>query len=379
MTKSHPYLNNLTPLRGAAAIWVGIYHFGTTVPLLQQNHTMIIAKGYMMVDLFFIMSGFIMRHVYGDHFSLQITKPDLQRFVVARFARIYPLHFFTLLVAILMAAFAHDWNPVNDPAAIPTNLLLLQSFGLHQLSTWNRPSWSLSAEWAAYMVFPFLALFLSRKWQLAYWILPPLILLVYIALMYWIPPAGIGNAERLVMHKLDVTYDYGFLRGIAGFTLGMLAYGLYAKSRTRDLFSGDSIVLVFIVATLFFMHLGVNDLLLVVAFGSIVLCFASNGGYLHRLCNFKPAQFFGKVSYSIYLMQWIVTPLYVKLVRSSGIIPLFPAVSFFHRLVYVLMYMILLIGFSSVTYHLIEKPCRNFINRKYAHFARAKNREVISG
>ena len=378
MVNSHPYLNNLTPLRGAAATWVAIYHFGTTVPLFQERQTTIIAKGYMMVDLFFIMSGFIMRYVYGVHFTRQVTKPDLQRFIVARFARIYPLHLFTLLVAIIMAASAGNWNPVNDPAAIPTNLLLLQSFGIHRLSTWNRPSWSLSAEWAAYMVFPLLSVFFYRQRRLAYWVLPPLIALVYIALVYWIPPAGIGNADRLILHKLDVTYDYGFLRGIAGFTLGMIGYGLYTQPRIYQIFDEDAIALVFISATLLCMHTGVNDLFLIIAFLGVTLCFASNSGYIHQVCNFRPAQFLGKISYSIYLMQWIVTPLFITLVKSSGIIPLFPPVSFFHRLVYVLTYMLLLIGLSSVTYSGIEKPCRNFINRKYAHFIKVKHPDAIS-
>src|ERR1700677_1206832 len=106
MPNSHPFLNNLTPLRGAAATWVAVYHFGTTVPLFSASQTMLVAKGYTMVDLFFIMSGFIMRHVYGNSFKERITIPNVHRFVVARFARIYPLHFFTLTTLVVLTIFS---------------------------------------------------------------------------------------------------------------------------------------------------------------------------------------------------------------------------------------------------------------------------------
>jgi peptidoglycan/LPS O-acetylase OafA/YrhL len=370
MPKEHTYLNNLTPLRGIAAVWVAIYHFGTIVPLFNPSQTMLVAKGYTMVDLFFIMSGFIMRHVYGNSFAGQITKSNLQRFFVARFARIYPLHFFTLFMLILITAFSGDWNIVNGPSAIPTNVLLLQSFGIEKLSTWNRPSWSLSAEWAAYMVFPLLAFFFNERRKLACLLLPWFITLSYIALMYWLPPAGIGNADRLILHKLDVTYDYGFIRGIAGFSLGMIGYEFYASLRMRKFFGEDSIALLAISITLFCMDRGVNDMLLVLSFFGVVLCFASNGGYLYQLCCLRSVQFIGKVSYSIYLIQWIMMLFFVKAVRASGIVPLFPPESFFQRTVYVIVYLFLLVGFSAVTYYCIENPCRNFINRRYFSFVK---------
>jgi peptidoglycan/LPS O-acetylase OafA/YrhL len=365
MPNSHPYLNNLTPLRGAAATWVAVYHFGTTVPLFSPDQTMLVAKGYTMVDLFFIMSGFIMQHVYGQSFKAQITQSGVYRFIVARFARIYPLHFFTLATLVVLTSISGNWNLVNDPSAILTNVFLLQSFPIERLSTWNRPSWSLSAEWAAYMVFPLLALFFSRRRKLAYWVVPMILLLAYVALVYWIPPAGIGNRDRLILHKLDVTYDYGFLRGIAGFTLGMLGHGLYSNIKIREFFGKDWVAAIVILALLVCMHVGANDLLLVAGFFGIVLCFAANSGHLHRLCQLRFPQFVGKVSYSIYLIQSIVTMLFVQLVRSSGIIPIFPPVSFPQRFLYLLVYLALLIGCSAVTYYGIESPCRNFINRKF--------------
>jgi peptidoglycan/LPS O-acetylase OafA/YrhL len=379
MADHHPYLNNLTPLRGVAALWVAVFHFkGSIFIFSHPEYTMLAEKGYMMVDLFFIMSGFIIRHVYGDNFTKPISKLNLRKFFIARVARIYPLHLFTLAFLVVLTYFSGDWNIVNDPAAIPTNILLIHSFGIHKIYTWNRHSWSLSAEWAAYMVFPLLALFFNQKGRLAYIVLIVFVVLSYIALLYWLPPAGYGNADRLVLHKLDVTYDYGFLRGIAGFTLGMLCYGLYSKERLRLFFSKDSVAFVCILATLFCMHLGVNDLLLIVSFAGLVLSFASNCEDLHKICSLKALQFVGKVSYSIYLIQGLVAMLFLWVLGLPWLKALLPPIyesTAIPGTLYVIVFLAFLTGLSSITYYGLENPCRNFINR---HFKPTGKKMAIS-
>ena len=369
MANEHRYLHNLTPLRGIAALWVATYHFGSLLKLIPPKQTMLIEKGYLMVDLFFIMSGFIMWHVYAASFSERITETNFRRFMVARFARIYPLHLFTLFVLIGMSYISGNWNPVNDPHAILTNVFMLQSMGFERLSTWNRPSWSLSAEWAAYMVFPLLALFMSQKKRLSRIVLPIGIVIAYFALVFLIPPMGIGNADRLVLHKLDVTYDYGYIRGIAGFTLGMLCYGLYLDDRTRRYLSKDRVAVILAATALICMHFGTNDLFLILPFAGITLCFAANSGYIHKACNASVLQFLGKVSYSIYLVQWIATDLFTAGFRRFHLnVLFFPSVgapSFLERLAVTLLFLLFLVFLSAITYNLIENPCRNFINRTF--------------
>src|SRR5664279_2124889 len=166
MQPMHKYLSNLTPLRGIAAIWVAVYHFqGIAVTFISSGSTHLIDRGYIMVDLFFIMSGFIICHVYRKSFEEGLTAKNFKQFFIARFARIYPLHLFVLIVLILWIAKigVGGLGMVFDPTSIPTNLLLIHSFGIHKVFTWNVPSWSISAEWWAYMAFPFLVFFLYRK------------------------------------------------------------------------------------------------------------------------------------------------------------------------------------------------------------------------
>src|SRR6185369_10335568 len=87
-------LPSLTALRGIAAIVVMIYHFAT-MAFGRDDLPEAIKRGYMAVDLFFLLSGFVLSHVYGRHFVITIDRRDLASFAWARLARIYPVHLLT--------------------------------------------------------------------------------------------------------------------------------------------------------------------------------------------------------------------------------------------------------------------------------------------
>ena len=229
MQPTHKYLSNLTPLRGIAALWVVVFHFSEIVAkFVSTDRSLLLSKGYLMVDLFFIMSGFIICHVYQENFQSGFSGYNFRRFIVARFARVYPLHFITLLLSIAIFVPMFGWDPLFDnPRAIPTNLLLIHSFGIHKLFNWNVPSWSISAEWWAYMVFPLLAIFIYRKKGMAVILLALFVVLAYLSIMFWIPRVNAFDPSSPHRQNLDVTFDYGFLRGLAGFISGMILYKAY--------------------------------------------------------------------------------------------------------------------------------------------------------
>ena len=95
------YFSNLTPLRGIAALLTVIFHVSLMAGPLAFN-TQVLHRMYLMVDFFFVLSGFIMCHVYGELFSEKVTMPAFKKFTIARFARVYPLHFVTLLYTIIL-------------------------------------------------------------------------------------------------------------------------------------------------------------------------------------------------------------------------------------------------------------------------------------
>lgn len=100
------HIPSLTPLRGIAAVLVIIYH---TDSLLRAQHlgrlvygTGFFARGYLWVDFFFVLSGFIITHVYGDWFTPRISAAPLRNYLLARFARLYPLYLFALGVTVVL-------------------------------------------------------------------------------------------------------------------------------------------------------------------------------------------------------------------------------------------------------------------------------------
>ncbi len=365
------YLSNLTPLRGIAALLVALFHFEMAIArFIPAKLTMFFEKCYLMVDLFFIMSGFIILHVYKDDFAFRISRNSLRKYFVARFARIYPLHFFAMLLlvtgVIIFSPPGTYPNPIENPSAIPTGFLLLHSYYIHPIYTWNIPSWSISAEWAAYLIFPFLALFLSKKKLSAFIVFVIFIIAAYISIMYFLPRKNFMYPLIPVPHNLNTTYDYGFLRGIAGFMTGMLVYKLYQWCSLKNLLHKDIFALTIIILVVLALHFAVSDAYCVILFAALVLGFALNEGYLHAFCNNRFAQYVGKISYSIYMMQIFLQEPFSKGLRLPGVVGFGRGkmnIALVSGLGYFFIYLLLLLAISSITYYTIEQPCRKWINR----------------
>jgi peptidoglycan/LPS O-acetylase OafA/YrhL len=200
----------LEALRGVAACAVALHH---SPFMLKAEPAAFVASSYLFVDFFFILSGFVMTHVYRDRITQGLP---FKNYLLLRLGRLYPLHVFAHLLYALSVfgkwlLYAAGVGASNPAQALPlgsfwTNLLLLQGFGAYGYLYWNRPSWSIGAELGVYVIFFVFTATLDRRGRL----LPPLVfaLLLYGALLV--------HDER----RLDITYDFGLLRCIAGFYLG---------------------------------------------------------------------------------------------------------------------------------------------------------------
>ncbi len=349
---------------------VAIFHFEMAIArFVPVKDTMFFEKCYLMVDLFFIMSGFIILHVYKDDFAVRIGG-SFKKYIIARFARIYPLHFFAMLLLVtgvlLFSPVGTYPNPIENPAAIPTGFLLLHSYYIHNLYTWNIPSWSISAEWAAYLLFPFLALFLSKKKLFAIVLFSMGVVAAYVSIMYFLPRRNFFNPSIPVPHNLNTTYDYGFLRGIAGFTTGMIVYTIYQWASPKGKFQKDGFAVVTILLLALALHFAINDAYCVILFAALVFGFALNNSNLHSVCNNRILQYIGNISYSIYLMQIFLQEPFSKGLRLPGVVGFGRGkqnIDFTSGLGFCLIYLVLLLAISSVTYYTIELPCRRWINR----------------
>ena len=169
------FIGQLTGVRFVAAFWVLLYHYqgalataGLLVPVLHE----VLRVGRLGVDLFFALSGFILTHTYLTRMGPNITWPKSRHFLWLRLARIYPVHFVMLNVAGLAVlaqqkfgsstAGSRDWLNARDYLK---QVLLIHEWGPNPQRGWNFPAWSLSMEWLAYLLFPFLVLALFRFHQ----------------------------------------------------------------------------------------------------------------------------------------------------------------------------------------------------------------------
>jgi peptidoglycan/LPS O-acetylase OafA/YrhL len=163
MTQQRLY--EIDALRGIAALIVafvfhvhhmlGYYRTGPLdgLPVFSWLHD----YGYTLVDLFFVVSGFVFSHVYLANGRMTCSGAD---FALARFARLYPLHLVTLIAAagVLAAgvpATANDGN--NDAYHFVLNLFMLQESGLNTGLSFNSPAWSISVEVVCYLLFYLIA------------------------------------------------------------------------------------------------------------------------------------------------------------------------------------------------------------------------------
>jgi peptidoglycan/LPS O-acetylase OafA/YrhL len=373
MTGKSGYLSNLTPLRGFAAILVAVFHFEMAIGrFVPAAATMFFEKSYLMVDLFFVFSGFIMLHVYGRAFDKVIQPGQLRHFFVARFARTYPLHLFTLLLLVVIVRYLTNWgNPpiiLEQPRDILPNVVILQSFGVCKIYNWNIPSWSISAEWGAYLVFPFLTLWISRQRKAASILLTFGVVAAWCCIMFVLPRKNPIDPAIPVPHNLNTTFDYGWLRGLAGFTAGMMVYQLYRWSGVGRVVGSDAASVVMLLLVAAGLNFAINDALVVVLFAALVLNFSLNNGTLHRVCNNRVLQYLGDISYSIYLMQIFLQEPFSHGIRLPGVTGNARGkfnIDFWPGLGYCLIYLVLLVGIASVTYYVVERPCRKWINERW--------------
>src|SRR5688572_16960184 len=163
-------LKPLTSLRFIAAFWVLLYHFKDHLSL-NRGQFGLVADGYLGVDLFFTLSGFILAHVYLA--SLESGRFGYGGFLKNRIARVYPMHLAALAAMLVLFAGATAIGAgVGSPDAfkladLPAHLFMVHAWGATAAVGWNFPSWSISAEWAAYLIFPLVAAIVlkAQRWS----------------------------------------------------------------------------------------------------------------------------------------------------------------------------------------------------------------------
>jgi peptidoglycan/LPS O-acetylase OafA/YrhL len=159
-----PNLPGIAALRYFAALWVVLYHF---TPMFHARLGAPLAgpagNGYLGVNLFFLLSGFVLSYVYRrDDGGLAGSAASFWR---NRFARIVPVYLFAWAATWAMQVrWAHGFSgiPRGSLAGAALSGALLQAWVPGKALAWNSPGWSLSVEAFFYLLFPALLPVLAR-------------------------------------------------------------------------------------------------------------------------------------------------------------------------------------------------------------------------
>ena len=381
--KTTNYISNLTPLRGIAALLTVIFHidlqFGNGGGLLLRlQDSKMINKMYLMVDLFFILSGFIMFHVYGTWFEKGVNTTDFKKFTIARFARVYPLHLFTLCYTIVLFSVAGKLGipetPVlqieNSTFSIFTNLFLLQSMNFHKWFSWVHASWSISTEWWIYMLFPFLVVPFAKLNPLGRAIVAAACVVGYAIITVWlIPlvtfPPEIPFVKPIVADlTINVGYQYGIFRCLFGFVIGMMIYKSYQSNFLKKYLSNGYSLMLLTFGFLICLHFAIPDLFSVLFLPLIILSVAYGSQGINKILNTTILQKIGDWSFSIYLVHqpvFYTLGTFIFYFKISLQFDIFTAWIFSFALIG----LILLV--SYLTYRFIEVPARHWLNPRFSN------------
>ena len=392
--KKIAYLSNLTPLRGIAALLTVIYHVDLMIGgggdmLLKFKDTLLLTRMYLMVDFFFILSGFIMCHVYGELFTNAVKASDFKKFTIARFARVYPLHFVTLTYTIILFFVSAKMGipkdiileVENNTGSIFTNLLLIHSMNLHQWFSWVHASWSISVEWWAYMLFPFLVAPFSRLNTVGKIIISAFCIIGYLTIMFYlIPLVKISPALTAIFgngggpqagDSLNVSFQFGYVRCLCGFILGMMMYQGFKTEWGKRLLGNGYTLIVLAIGSFVCMHFALPDVFAVAFFPFILLSGAYGSAGINKFFGTAALQRLGDWSFSLYLVH---QPLLYTIGKIRAYLnPVNPASlsmgpppkpGMLTGWLVCLGIIALALFISYLTFIFIEKPARELINPK---------------
>jgi peptidoglycan/LPS O-acetylase OafA/YrhL len=313
-----------------------------------------------LVDLFFVISGFIISAVYSDRIS---SFRDYRDFIVKRIGRLGPLHWITLLFFIILGVTARLLHlPVDNPEKYASNCILPEvvfahATGLCDVMAYNGPSWSISAEMVCYILFP--AILMISCFSKHFFVLA---VFTAIGALYL---TDIYHPSR---PWYDWTSGMGFARALPEFALGMVLFGW---RNVLGKIKGASLALFLLIvsipgAALYGLPRAETICLL---YGVVALAVAADvkGKASPIVRRLAPS---GQLTYSIYMLH---TPLHAIAfgLIANHILHLRGA----SRNVFVAAAVVLLWFVSYISYVYFETPARKWISR--CSGTTRRNRKVL--
>src|ERR1700761_1133724 len=211
--------------RGMAALLVALFHLNLVSPLYSLDF---VRNGYLFVDFFFVLSGFVITHGYADRLG---TLEGVGAFTFKRFKRLWPLHVIVLMVFVLVESakavaaargasfYTPPFTGATASSAVMLNMVFGQAMGFTDHSTWNIPSWSIAAEFWTYLVFASALCLASTRLSRVRFAAEGLLAVMLVG--------SVGILVSRSQHGQDATFDLGLFRCLYGFLVGHFVYRLW--------------------------------------------------------------------------------------------------------------------------------------------------------
>lgn len=294
-----PELRSLTGIRGLAAMAVVFYHLRNA---MEQRFGLealnCFSGGYMAVDLFFVLSGFVLSYNYFDLFCGGIRRRDYVDFIVKRIARLYPLYIVLTFVYFFKNT-AGGANPYGGDLSIADwllNLTMMHSWGFDTPRLLG-VSWSISTEFLVYFLFPFIVHLLGLGSVAG----------LSLAVLSSAAIVAIALSGQGVSGNLDVVGTGSLLpalRCLAEFSLGVLSCQAVRRRSSFPVNGSNvpsAIAGIAVVAALYFRL----DVVAVFLFPPCVALLSLQTRCGAILFAGRPVHYLGEISYSIYLVHFL--------------------------------------------------------------------------
>jgi len=330
-------VTSLEGLRGVAALLVVFHHMGYAPP-----HPLL-GNAYLCVDLFFVLSGFVICRAYGAQLS---SPTQVRTFVIRRFGRLWPVHIAT---SVLTIAIARHIPSIGEVFALAT---MSQGLNIFPDRVGDLVSWSISDEMFVYLAFGALCFLLHGKARIAAFAVLALIgytLAVWIALRV--------NKCLLNQHCLGgMTFNFGWTRCLAGFFIGALISEFRHRIAAP---AGGHIVQLMAFSASLLMILFANDLpgsalVAPLVFAVLIGSLVTDRGPVARILQTRAPQYLGKVSYPLYLGHGV---LFLQIVGVTT------GANLEGRLVPYALFLFWSFGIAHLLHKYIEVPFRDRFNR----------------
>ena len=308
---ARPNLGALTGLRALAAIWVVLFHFGPNLlalaPWLAPAERFMQA-GYLGVDLFFPLSGFVLAYNYSDAMRCWSWRSTLT-FLQNRVARVWPVHFVTLHIDLAMATAAGTLGigaggQRRTVAAYVENIFMVH-YWWNDRPSFNSPAWSISAEFFAYLAAPVVFLLVARLVRVRSAVLGAVLSYAALLAIFATLARPDGNLEHLPWVRIGGEFLGGVFLCVAWLR------GREALGRLGGLAGPLALATVLVLAVVPAASSG--HYWMAPVLGLLVVALAPSSGWLARWLARPWMVLAGEVSYCLYMTHWLLRDVVARL------------------------------------------------------------------